>query len=217
VEIFHQPSRGLFPIRTGLVIACALAVLAASSFATPTEEIVRAVSVGGTADTSQAGSNQFMRAFKAVALRMPPRELPAYVTAAINLRPDLSARIVSASIKVAVKHSESKRTVLCEMIDRIIRAAVAANPEAVLSIARAAADASTGLRPCVASSALAAAREQGFDTSNESGLTIALLSFVTHQPNIEIANSLGTGTINPANLSDLRENPVNSPEQPPTD
>jgi len=197
---------------------CALAVQVASSFATPTEEITQAVAVGGASDISQARTRQFARAFTAVALRTPQRELPAYVAAAISLRPDLSSKIVAAAIKVAVRQWKSKPATLCEMIDRIVRSAVAANPEAVLSIARAAANASSGLRPCVASSALAAAREQGLDTSNDSRLSLALLSFATHQPNMEAPASFGTGTINPANNSDLRESsPVNSPEQPPAE
>lgn len=197
--------------------ACAMAVLATTSFATPAEEIARAVAVGAS-DISQATTKQFVRAFTAVALRTPQRDLPAYVTAAINLRPDLAPKIVAAAVKVAGKHSEARRGRLCEMIDRIVKAAVAANPKAILSITRAAVAANPALRACVASSALAAAREQGLNVSRESGLTMALLSFATHQPNMDAPNSFGTGTINPANISDLREsNPVNSPEQPPAD
>ena len=186
--------------------------------ATPAEEITRAVSVGSGADISQARGKQFIRAFTAVALRTAQRDLPAYVAAAIMLRRDLSSQVVAAAIKVAAKHSESKRGALCKMIDQIVSAAVAANPEAVLSIARSAAQASPGSRPCVAASALAAAREQGFDISNESGLTVALLSVATAQPNMEASAFFGTGTINPANISDLRESSsVTSPEQPPVE
>ena len=219
---FHQPSSGLFKghasAKAILLIACVLVLLGKPLLATPAEDITQAAFVSGGSDISQARPKQFVRAFTSVALRTPPRDLPDYVTAAIGLRPDLAPKIVAAAVKVASRHSESKRTALCEIVDRIVRAAIAANPEAILSIGRAAVETNPALRHCVASSVIVAAREQGLAPSSAANLSMAMLSFGIPESPTELPASFGTGTMNPANLSDRREGSrVNSPEQPPTD
>lgn len=177
---------------------------------------MRAVAVSGAADTAQARPRQFLKAFTAVALRTQPRELPAYVVAAVNLRPDLSTRIVAVAVKAAVRQLESKQGALCGMIDRIVRAAIGANPEAAVSIARAAIEAAPDLRQCVVAAAVSAApgKEAEIQAPAESpNISLALLTLSGME---DIEFSISTATFNPANFSDPSGSVrVNSPEQPP--
>src|SRR5689334_16334478 len=97
-------------------------------FATPADEITRAVTVNGVSDVARARPRRFVKAFAAVTLRVPPRDLPDYVVAAINLRPDLAANVVAVAVKASVKNWETKPQLLCLMIERIVQAGIAANP-----------------------------------------------------------------------------------------
>src|SRR5205807_1186117 len=123
VQIVRQPSSGFFvryreaaasqfSFRSLLLIVLGSVLFSGASFATPTEDITCAVSVDGVSDVSQASPKQFLKAFIAVVLRTQPRDLPDYVIAAANLRPDLSAKIVAAAIKSAARQLESKQDAL---------------------------------------------------------------------------------------------------------
>lgn len=198
-----------------MLTVCAAAVLPVSAFATPTEEISQAVAVQGVANHSSAQPKQFLKAFTAVALRIQPRALPDYVIAAINLRPELASNIVAVAVKAAVKNCEGKPRVLCAIIDRIVRAAIAANPDALLAVVRAAASTSPELRHCVASAAISAA-----PTAKDAILQAALtkpvpFAFLSFSANGQSGFSYTAPTLNPANISDLGGSNVNSPEQPP--
>lgn len=189
--------------------------LTASALATPAEEISRAVIVHGVADVSAAHPKQFLKAFTAVALRAQPRELPNYVIAAINLRSDLAPNIAAVAIKAAVKNSEVKPGALCLLVDRIIRAAIAANPEAVVAIVKAASSASPELRQCVLSAAISTMpgyKAALVQAANAKALPYAFLTFST---NGHSGFSFNPPTLSPANISDLGSGSVNSPEQPP--
>lgn len=202
--------------RNAVLILCASALLPASAFGTPAEEISRAVAVTGAADVSTAGPRQFLKAFTAVAMRTQPRELPQYVIAAANLRPDLASNIVAVAVKAAVKNSEEKPRVLCAVIDRIIRAAIAANPDAVVAIVRAGASASPQMRQCVVNGAISAApmaKDAIVQAANAKAIPFAFLTFSAADSS---GFSFTAATLSPANISDLRDSDVNSPEQPPT-
>jgi hypothetical protein len=195
-----------------LFIASGLILLSVSALATPTEDIVRAVAVSGVSDVSQARPKQFLKAFTAVALRTQPRDLPDYVTAAVNLRRDLSPKIVAVALKAAVRQLESRQSALYAITERIIRAAVAANPDAAVSIARAAIEAFPSLRHCVVAAAASAVPENPTAAESQS-VSLALLT-LSGADSEEL--SVTSATINPANLSELSESvAVNSPEQPP--
>src|ERR1044072_7535276 len=114
-----------------LTFSCAL-LLSAPAFANPADEITRAVTVNGVSEVSAATHRQFLKAFTAVALRVQPRDLPDYVIAAINLRPDLTPNAVAVAVKAAGRNWESKPELLCPLIERIVRAAIAANPGAAV-------------------------------------------------------------------------------------
>ena len=199
-----------------MLIMCAAALLPASALATPAKEISQAVAAGGGGDATTAQPKQFLKAFTAVALRAQPRQLPDYVIAAINLRPELTSNIVAVAVKAAVKNSEDKPSALCAMIDRIVRAAIAANPDAVVSVVRAAASASPQMRQCVVNGAIAAA-PMAKEAILQAGLVKAVpSSFVSLSASDQSGFFFTAATLSPANISDLRDDDVNSPEQPPS-
>jgi hypothetical protein len=202
--------------RVAALTLCALALLRASALATPGEEISRAVAVTGDTDVSAARPKHFLKAFASVALRAQPRELPNYVIAAVNLRPDLAPNIVAVAIKAAVKNSETKPGTLCLLIDRIVRAALAGNPEAVVAIVKAGASASPALRHCILTAAISAVPGSE-DAILQAAKSRALpFAFLTFSASGDSGFSFSAPTLNPANISDPGESTVNSPEQPPT-
>lgn len=197
-----------------LTLSCAL-LLSAPAFANPTEEISRAVTVNGVADVSSARPRQFLKAFTAVALRVPPRDLPDYVTAAIQLRPELAPNAVAIAVKAAVKNFESKPELVCSLAERIVKAAIAANHDAAVAIAKAAASSAPHLRRCIAAAAISVApeaKEEITDTASKKTPPFAYLSFSASDFG---EFSFKADTINPANISEPEDdNTVNSPEQP---
>jgi hypothetical protein len=201
--------------RVAALVLCA-SLVTASALATPAEEISGAVAVHGVTDVSAAQPKQFLKAFTAVAFRAQPRELPDYVSAAVNLRSELAPNIAAVAIKAVVKHSETKPAARCTLVDRIIRAAVSANPDAVIAIVKAAAAASPELRQCVISAAISTvpgARNAIVQAANVGAVPFAFLNFSATGHG---GFSFTAPTLNPANISDLGDSNVNSPEQPPT-
>lgn len=210
---FAQLSRVYLVLTLGV---CALFVSAGSAQAAPTEEITRAVAAGGVADVSLARPRQFVKAFNAVALRVSPRDLPDYVVAAINLRPDLAPTVVGVAIKATLKNWEGKPQMICPMIDRIVRAAIAANPAAAPAIAKAGASASSEMRRCVLEAAVSAAPDQKEAILAAVASRAQPFAFLTFSASDSSGFSFTAATLSPANISDLRDDDnVTSPEQPP--
>ncbi|MFN2623425.1 MAG: hypothetical protein ABR611_11320 [Chthoniobacterales bacterium] len=187
-------------------------------FATPAEEITRAVEANGVSDVSQAQPRQFVKAFAAVTFRVQPRDLPNYVVGAINLRPDLAPSVVAVAVKAARKNRETQPQLLCAMIERIVQAAIAANPDAAVAIAKAGASAAPTSRVCVISAAIAAApqaKDQILEAASAKTIPLAFLTFSASDASG--FSSWGSGNLNPANISQIGGNGVvNSPEQPPS-
>ena len=204
-------------MRSLLIALCGSILVTTSALATPAEEITRAVAANGVSDVSQARPHQFVKAFNAIALRTPPRDLPVYVTAAIDLRPDLAQNVVAVAIKAAVKNWEAKPAALCGMIDRIVKAGIIANRDAVVSIVKAAASAAPESRRCVVEAALAAAPEAKEAIVEAADAKTLPFAFLTFSATDTSGFSFSAATLNPANISDLGANGnVNSPEQPPS-
>lgn len=203
--------------RNLLLAACGCALFTASALANPAEEITRAVAVNGVTDISQASPRQFVKAFTAVALLAQPRDLPNYVVAAIDLRPDLAPRIVGVAIRATIKNSQGKAGLLCLMVERIVRAAIAARPDAAVSIAKAGSSAAPELRRCVIDAAVSAMPDKKTEivqAATAKAVPYAFLTFSASEPN---AFSFSAATLNPANISSPDDNgAVTSPEQPPT-
>jgi hypothetical protein len=195
-----------------LLVALALVLPAAASFAAPDDDIKAAIVAGGAPDISHAPRDIFVRGFTAVALRVKQRDLPDYVAAAIQMRPDLTRKIVAAAIKVMARQD---RGFTCAAFARMISVAVAANPEYATTIAKAAIQARPELASCIIDAASKAAPEQRSQIAKlETNFSLTLVSLVISDPEMERWH--GVGTLNPANVLDFRpENPVVSPEQPP--
>jgi hypothetical protein len=221
---FHRPttSNGQRAARlAGCVRNLALAVcgwilLGPSAFAAPVDEITRAVNANGVVEVSKARPRQFIKAFTSVALRVQPRDLPDYVIAAINLRPDLAPNVVAVAVKATTKNFEGKPVALCVMIERIVRAAIAANPDAAVSIAGAGGAAAPALRRCVVSAAIAADPEAKDQILEAATTHTPPFAFLTFSASDTAGFSFSTATLNPANISDLGADNVTSPEQPPS-
>ena len=209
---FHQP-KGL--LRN--IILCVCACLAAPVFANPTEEITRAVEANGVSDVAQARPRQFVKAFTAITLRVSPRDLPDYVASAINLRPDLAPNVVAVAVKAAMKNWETKPQLLRVMIERIVRAAIGANPDGAVAIAKAAASAAPTSREWVISAAIAAAPQDKDQILEAAMLQTVPLAFLTFSGADANAFWSWGANLNPANVSQVGgDGAVNSPEQPPS-
>jgi hypothetical protein len=209
------PSRRI-SLRLGALVLCASAFLPASGVATPAEEISRAVTVNGVADVAAAHPKQFLQAFNAVALRTQPRELPNYVVAAIQLRTELAPNIAAVAINATVKNSKAKSGSRCALVDRIISAALTVNPGAVSAVVKAAAAAAPELRQCTVNAAISkvpSEKEAILQAANAKAVPFAFLTF---SASTQSGFSFTAPTLNPANISDLGDSNVNSPEQPPT-
>jgi hypothetical protein len=202
-------------VRVAALVLCASAFLTASAPATPAEEISSAVAVNGVADVSAAHPKQFLKAFTAVALRTQPRELPNYVIAAINLRSELAPNIVAVAVKAVLKNSDMKPGARCVLVDRIIRAAIAANPDAVIAIVKAAASASPELRQCVISAAISTVPGEKDAIIQAAKTKTIPFAFLTFSATDTRGFSFTAATLNPANISEIGDDSVNSPEQPP--
>ena len=171
--------------------------------ATPADELTRAVMAGATATVAKASPYEFLRAFTAVVVGVKPGGVPAYVKAAIRLRPDLADKIVLAALKTRrIARSVDDDQLSYSEIDRIIRAAVAADPAAAAAIVTAAIQAEPYARDCIVAAAIAAAPDQRMAFLQAAGEE----EFAAEN----ISNTLGT--TNPENL--VGGSTVNSPEQP---
>jgi hypothetical protein len=197
-------------------LLCACAWLAVPAFATPAEEIARAIQANGVSDVSKARPRQFVKAFTAVTFRVQPRDLPDYVVGAINLRPDLAPNVVAVAVKAAVKNSETRPQLLCALIEHIVRAAIAVNPDAAAMIAKAGASAAPSRQQCVVSAAIAQAPQAKDQILEAAKVTTIPLAFLTFSAADASALSSWGANMNPANISQVGDNVVNSPEQPPS-
>ena len=195
---------------------CAWALLPAFGVAAPVEEISKAVAVNGNSDVAVARPKQFLKAFTAVATRVNPRELPDYVIGAVNLRPDLAPNVVAVAIRAAVRKWEGSPNALCAMINRIINAAIGANPESVILVVKAGASAMPELRHCVVNAAISAVPTAKDAILQAAAAKRVPFAFLTFSANDTSGFSFSAASLNPANISLLDDDSVNSPEQPPT-
>jgi hypothetical protein len=185
-------------MKTKIPLAVVIAVtgfFTAPAQASPSDEISRAVAAAGAPSVKQADAATFTQAFSSVVIRTKCKDIAPYVTAAVKLRPDLASQITIAALKA---HRHNVNDVSCECVDPIIRAAIAAAPDAKKAIVRAAIETQPWARECI----LAAA-----------GQTETQTAFF-RPPGVDAGNINGSaiGTINPANIGGVRN--VNTPENP---
>ena len=192
--------------------------LITSAIASPSDDLTRAVSRGGSASVEEASASQFLRAFTAVLVRARPKEVVWYVNAAVKLRPDLADRIVVAALNVIISGADlsdrqNKQKIAAEITD-IIQAAIAADPDAAVAIVKAAVTAAPFARDWIVAAAIAAAPDQriAFLQAAHEGESNAF--FWSSRVGAGNISSTTFASINPANLSGNGN--VNSPEQPPS-
>ena len=195
------------------LVLLGLAAFSASSIAAPQDEITEAVISGGATNTANASRAVFLQAFTAVAVRVKQRDLPEYAAAAIQVRPDVAAKIVANTVRIMGRHN---REVSCAAVARLVSVTIAANPDSAVTIAAAAIKAKPHLSSCIIAAASAAAPEQRSQIATlETYFSLSLLSLVVNDSDAEPWH--GSGTLNPANVVDLRvTGEVISPEQPPS-
>ena len=186
-----RASRDRFGLAAAFLAAVALFCSTASSLASPTDTITRAVLASGAPSVKEARASAFINAFSSVAIRVKDKDLPSYVSTAVTLRPDLADKIVAA----ALKSRPPETRLSLELIDRIVKVAIAAAPDAKRAIVRAALETCPWARKCI----LAAA---GID-ENE-------IAFFRLRDGI---NSTTIGAINSENIGGGGN--TQSPEQPP--
>ena len=208
------------PKITAIVISAIVAtcIVASSVQAQPSDEIRRAVAAAGAPSVSQALADTFLHAFSSVLVRSRGRDVPAYVSAAIEMRPDLAPQITVAALR-AYRPSGKKggeQVVSCDWVDPIIRAAIAAAPSQADAIVRAAIDAQPYARECILAAAGMSNRfaytkrsdgKQVISGKEEVGKEVLQPepcppSAWLRPPGIDVGNvnSAIVGTINPANL-----------------
>ncbi|HEX7517231.1 MAG TPA: hypothetical protein VF345_08085 [Chthoniobacterales bacterium] len=176
------------------VVIAVTGFFTAPAQASPSDEISRAVAAAGAPSVKQADAATFTQAFSSVVIRKKCKDIAPYVTAAVKLRPDLASEITIAAFKA---HRRNVNDVYCECLDPIIRAAIAAAPDAKKAIVRAAIAAYPFARECI----LAAAGQTETETA------------FFRPPGVDAGNinSSAIGTINPANIG---AGGVNTPENP---
>jgi len=187
-------SRDRFSLIAAFLPAVVLFSSAASSLASPIDAITRAILASGAPSVKEASAGAFTNAFSSVAIRVKDKQLPSYVSAATTLRPHLADKIIAAALK---SRSPEDRPP-CDLIDRIVKAAIAAAPDAKIAIVRAALETSPWARECI----LAAAEIDENKTA-------------IFRPPGDV-NSPTIGTINPGNTFIGGGGNTQSPEQPPT-
>lgn len=174
-------------LTAGFLAAIVIFSSVASSLASPTDAITGTVLASGAPSTK---ARAFINAFSSVAIRVKDKQLPSYVAAAVTLRPGLADKIVAAALKS--RPPEDRPSL--DLIGRIVKAAIAAAPDAKRAIVHAALETSPWARECI----LAAAE------IDENHIAFFRPSGVN-------------GTINPANISTAGgQGNIQSPEQPPT-
>jgi hypothetical protein len=155
------------------------------------------------ASSNAAGpANEFLTAFISAAVRLDGEKFISCLATGVKLRPDLAGKIVVCALNISRLnvHPLMGRLPL-STIDQIIKAAVAAAPEAAADIVKAAIQSESYARNYIIAAAVAVAHDQ------ESSIR-ATVNETTPISILALAASLNpTENGLPAN--------VNSPEQPP--
>lgn len=195
-----------------LLVAAVFLGSISSISATPTDAVNHAVHAGGAAQVVDATPDQFLGAYTAVITRANPRQLAEYVSAAIQLRPDLTPQIAAFSINTAARNTKTQQ-LLAAVADGIVRAAILANPDNAVAVVRAAVGAAPSLRGRIVAAGIAAAPQLRLAILQATSGRAALASAFRATGSLGIF-SAGFGNTTPSDSAELDGN-VNSPEQAP--
>jgi hypothetical protein len=201
-----------------MAVILATSIAASSIQAQPSDEIRRAVAASGAPSVSQAAPDAFLHAFSSVLVRSRGRDVPAYVSAAVSMRPDLAPQITVAALRAHRSGGKeiTEKQVSCDWVDPIIRAAIAAAPSAANAIVQAAIAAEPYARECILAAAGMSKDLRVAYTKRSDGKEVISgkelvgkeevapcpPSAYLRPPGIDVGNvnSSIVGTINPANL-----------------
>jgi hypothetical protein len=167
----------------------------------PADQMAPPVTVRASSSDGGAAS-EFLTAFISTAVRLDGAKFISCLATAVKLRPDLAGKIIVCALNISRLNAHPLAGRLSfGTIDQIIKAAVAAAPEAASDIVKAAIQSEPYARECIISAAIASAPEE------ESAIRAAV-SEMTPMSILPTA-----GRFNPADNAPFGN--VNSPEQPP--
>jgi hypothetical protein len=120
-------------------------------------DLAHAVGAAGASSIETATPEQFLGAFSSLLVRYNQSEICDLVASAVRARPDLADRIVVAALTASRPVRGYSRDfkqpvgeeISCDVVECIIRAAIAANPAAADQIINAALQAAPMLRDCI--------------------------------------------------------------------
>src|SRR6266404_1965571 len=113
------------------------------------DKLIRAVRLAGSASARDASAATFVNAYSSVVIHAKKEELCLYAIAAVTLRPDLIGKILVATRK----SREGEQRFTCECLQRIIRAAIAADFKAAGAIIQAGLYEEPYARDCIVAAA----------------------------------------------------------------
>lgn len=189
---------------------CAGTLCAASS---PADELSRAVSSATAAHAAHDAIRDFLQAWCAVVVHAPAAKLGTYVTAAVQSRPDLAAKIVESALVLRVEpKAKAPGDTQLAMILTIVRAAIAAQPSSAGTIVAAA----MRVHPEAAAAILVVANEvaPGRRYAASEGRSARPITYGWTQGTGD-DNASGLGSLNFANLDAPANRDIRSPEKPP--
>jgi hypothetical protein len=167
----------------------------------PADQMAPPITVRASSSAPGAAA-EFLTTFISTAVRLDGVKFISCLATAVKLRPDLAGKIVVCALNISRLNAHPLAGRLSvDTIDRIIKAAVAASPEAASDIVKAAIESEPYARASIIAAALAVAPDQESsirNVVNEMTPMSILPSFATRNPK-----------------EDAPSDNINSPEQPP--
>ena len=185
--------------------------------ASPEDELTRAAAAAALSKEEATSAEQFLRGFTATVVRVKRREISDYVSAALQLHPDLAPDITAAALRVEINNLPATRRGTCSLISRIVQSAVEANPAEAVPTVQAALEVAPNFSECIVTAAIAAAPDQKVAILRAASTHPTLFAFLrlTRTENGGIAMERANA-LNPASLTVQNNvNVVISPEQVP--
>ena len=186
-----------------LTLAAVLSLKVASAQETaPGETIAAPITVRASNSAAQTTTDKFLTSFITTAAGLEGLKFFACVATAAGLRPDLAGKIVVCALNIfRLSLHLPDGSLPFASIDGIVKAAVAAAPQSVADIVKAAIESEPYARGCIIAGAVAAAPDQEEQIHAAANETQPMSMFAL------------AGRFNP--VENLPSSNVNSPEQPP--
>src|SRR5436305_161573 len=145
----------------GLAAALTPLRLALAQASAPTSADAVAAPIVVKGSSTQISADQFLAGFIATAARLRGGKFIASVTAAVQMRPDLAAKVVTCALNIARLNSHSTNgQIPLPVIDQIVKAAVSAAPQNAVEIVKAAVKSEPYARASIVVAAISAAPDE---------------------------------------------------------